>query len=159
MEDINELYELYKSKKVTRYMEGLYDDYEEEYNYMSAYIKNMYGFYGYGIWIVVRKEDNKIIGRVGLSNREVDGETKLELGYVIGEEYQNKGYAYEACVGVCEFVKRKLYEEEIVCFIKEGNDASIALAKKLGFEFVDNAVSEGETYIYYKVNLNKNKRY
>lgn len=138
-------------------MEGLYEDYEEEYNFTRAYIKNMYNFYGYGIWVVVRKEDDVIIGRAGLSNREVDGETKLELGYVIGEEYQNQGYAYEACKAVCEFAKEKLYEDELVCFIKKGNDSSVKLAEKLNFEFVMDIVYEGDEYGYYRLDLDSCK--
>lgn len=131
-------------------MEGLYGDYEEEYNYTLAYIKNMYGFYGYGIWLVVKKEDDEIIGRAGLSNREIDGETKLELGYVIAEEYQNRGYAYEICKAICEFVKEFLYENEIVCFMKKENISSIKLAEKMGFSYVTDVFNEGEKYCYYK---------
>lgn len=131
-------------------MEGLYEDYEEEYNYTLAYIKNMYDFYGYGIWIVVRKEDEEIIGRAGLSNREVDGETKLELGYVIAKEYQNQGYAYEICEAICDFVKEFLYENEIVCFMRKENIPSIKLAEKLGFVYVMDVAHEGKEYCYYK---------
>lgn len=131
-------------------MEGLYEDYEEEYNYTLAYIKNMYNFYGYGFWLVVRKEDDEIIGRAGLSNREVDGETKLELGYVIAEEFQNQGYAFEICEAICGFVKDLLFENEMVCFMKKENVASKKLAEKLGFIYVEDVTSEGEKYCYYK---------
>lgn len=150
IKDLDRLYEIYSSSNITRYMEGLYEDYEEEYNYTLAYIKNMYDFYGYGIWIVVRKEDDVIVGRAGLSNREVDGETKLELGYVIAEEYQNQGYAYEICKAICGFVKKFLYENEIVCFMKKENIPSIKLAEKLGFNFVEDVINEEETYCCYK---------
>ena len=147
--DLDRLYEIYSSENITKYMEGLYEDYEEEYNFTLAYIKNMYNFYGYGIWLVVRKEDDEIIGRAGLSNREVDGEIKLELGYVIADEYQNYGYAYEACKAICRFVKEFLYEEEIVCFIRKENISSIKLAEKLGFKYLMNVMHEEKEYIYY----------
>ena len=150
IKDLDRLYEIYSSSNITRYMEGLYEDYEEEYNYTLAYIKNMYNFYGYGFWLVVRKEDDEIIGRAGLSNREVDGEIKLELGYVIAEEFQNQGYAYEVCKAICEFVKEFLYENEIVCVMKRENIPSIKLAEKLGFTYDTEVTNEGENYCYYR---------
>lgn len=149
--DIQRMYEIYSSENITRYIENLYEDFEEEYNFTIAYINNMYNFYGYGIWAVVRKEDDIIIGRAGLSNREVDGENKLELGYIIDEQYQNQGYAYEACKAICDFVKEKLFENEIVCFIRKENIASIKLAEKLGFDFIADIINEWGTFRYYKI--------
>ncbi len=123
--------------------------------FTKAYINNMYKFYGYGIWLVCLKANNKIIGRAGLSNREVDGVNMLELGYVIGEEYQSKGYAFEACNAVCEFAENTLYKNELVCFIRKENIPSVRLAEKLGFELVDYVQSEDNVYAYYLKKLKK----
>lgn len=132
-------------------MEGLYDDREEELEFTRAYIENMYKFYGYGIWLVCLKENDEIIGRAGLSNRQVDGVNELELGYVIGEAYQGSGYAHEACVAVCEFAKEQLYADKLVCFIEKENIPSVKLAEKLGFYHVMDIYAEKEKiFAYYK---------
>lgn len=153
--DIDDLYEIYSGKGITDYMEGLYSDKKEEEEFTIKYIENMYKFYEYGIWLVCLKENDKIIGRAGLSNREVDGENEIELGYVVGVPYQGKGYAYEACVGICEYAKDSLGVESLVCFIQKGNTPSCKLAEKLGFELQTGGcyVSEEIEYAYYRKEL------
>ncbi len=132
-------------------MEGLYDDREEELAFTRAYIENMYKFYGYGIWVVCLKENGEVIGRAGLSNRQVDGVNELELGYVIDEKYQGFGYAYEACMAVCEFAKERLYVDKLVCFIEKKNIPSVRLAEKLGFYLVTEVcVDREKIFAYYK---------
>lgn len=150
-EDLERLYQIYSSENITKYMEGLYDDREKELEFTRAYIENMYRFYGYGIWLVCLKENDKVIGRAGLSNRQVDGVNELELGYVIDEEYQGCGYAYEACVAVCKFAKERLCVENLVCFIEKKNLPSIRLAEKLGFYFVTEVCAgKKKIFAYYK---------
>lgn len=149
--DLERLYEIYSSEKITRYIEGLCDDRQEELEIIKAYIENMYHFYGYGIWLICLKENDEIVGRAGLSNRMVDGENKLELGYVIDERYQHMGYALEACMAVCEFAKEQLYAEELVCLIEKENIPSASLAEKLGFDYVtDICVTKEKIFAYYK---------
>lgn len=43
------------------------------------YIENMYGFYGYGLWLVFEKETDELIGRAGIEIRNIDGADKNEL--------------------------------------------------------------------------------
>ena len=98
LDDMDALFELYSYEGMTDYMEGLYP-YEEEYAYQKAYIESMYGFFGYGMWLVFEKESKKLVGRAGVEHREaLDGE--LELGYAIGTPWQGRGYATEVCEGI-----------------------------------------------------------
>lgn len=147
------MYEIYEPKSITRYMEALYEDRQEELKFTRAYIKNMYQFYGYGIWLVCLKDTDEIIGRAGISNREVDGENQLELGYVIGEEYQCQGYAFEACEAICEFAKKQLEAKELVCFMDKENLSSVRLAEKLGFQYMGEILAEEKYFAYYKKKL------
>lgn len=58
MDDLDDLFALYAGKGMTDYMEPLYE-YEKEREYEEAYIKHMYGFYGYGMWMVIdRRPEN-----------------------------------------------------------------------------------------------------
>jgi RimJ/RimL family protein N-acetyltransferase len=132
LEDLDELYELYSHPAVTQFLEPLYDR-PEEIEFTKAYIKNMYGFYGYGLWSLIDKTTGRLIGRAGLNNREVDGEIQIEMGYMIGAAYQRQGYALEACSQILEFAVTKLDCKQVNCFIDNENEASIALVKKLGF--------------------------
>lgn len=145
--DLDDLYSIY-DENVTKYVENLYEDRKEEEEFTSAYIKNMYGYYGYGLWILQLK-DGTIIGRAGLSNRMVDGEIKLEAGYLVGSSFQRNGYAFEAMSYIIEYAFDELESEEINCFIKEGNTPSIKLAERLGFKADGTVRCDEMEYIRY----------
>ncbi|WP_443599091.1 GNAT family N-acetyltransferase [Agathobacter sp.] len=124
LSDLPALYELYAKPGMTDYVEPLYD-YETELEYQKAYIENMYGFYEYGMWLVFSKETGKLIGRAGLEHDE--------LGYMIAPELQNRGYATEVCRFIIDYARENTDFEELYCRIDERNEASLRLAKKLGF--------------------------
>lgn len=144
-EDLDAVYEVYAAPSITRYMEGLYENREEELEYTRSYIKNTYNFYGYGTWIIERKTDKKVIGRVGFNLRE--GYEEAELGFVIMEEEQKKGYAYECCMAVLKLGKEEYEFEKVQALVKEGNEASVGLCNKLGFKFCGRVQVEGEEYL------------
>ena len=59
-DDLDALYELYAGEGMTRYMEPLYEDREEEAEYMRAYIASQYYYYGYGMWVVIERATGKL---------------------------------------------------------------------------------------------------
>lgn len=145
IEDIDSVYHIYDNPIITQYVEGLYEDRNEEREFTEAYIENMYGFYGYGMWVVVEKETKEIIGRAGLGNR--DGYKELELGYVIDVDHQNRGYASEVCSAIMKYAKEKLGCSDMNAFIRKENIPSIRLAERLGFRweeevYLDNIVHQ-----------------
>lgn len=136
MEDLDELYELYEGDGITDYTEPLFERQEEE-AYTKSYIEYMYYYYGYGMWIVRDRKNGALIGRAGIEHREGEAEVFTELGYVIGRNYQNKGYATEVCQAILDYAKEEAGMDQIHCFIHPGNQVSLHLAKKLGFEIVE----------------------
>ena len=131
LSDMDALFKLYSYEGMTDYMEGLYP-YEEEYAYQKAYIESMYGFFGYGMWLVFEKESGQLVGRAGVEHREaLDG--ALELGYAIGTPWQGRGYATEVCRGILKYVQEELYFDEIVSLVEPDNKVSVHLLEKLGF--------------------------
>ena len=110
LEDLDELYEIYGEEGIADYIEPLYERQEEEI-YTKAYIQNMYGYYGYGMWLVFDRFTDKMIGRAGLNNQEIEGEIILEMGYLIRNEYQNQGYATEVCKAILDYAAEALEKE------------------------------------------------
>lgn len=143
-EDADSFYEIYKEPSITRYMENLYDDKAAEVAYIQDYIRNVYAFYGYGMWTVVDKNSKKVIGRAGISWRE--GFDIPELGFVIAVPYQHQGYAYEVCKAILEYGKSKLGFTRIQALVMEGNEMSIALCRKLGFKYSSKIVVDNVQY-------------
>lgn len=150
VEDVERIAEIYQAPSVKKYMEPLYEPLEREVAYVEDYIKKIYGFYGYGTWIIIEKSSGKIIGRAGIENygnqsREEGGtqemesdnpietENGIELGYLIEDAYQGQGYGYEVCSAILEYARENLEIPVIWTRIQKENEASIALCKKLGF--------------------------
>ena len=132
VEDVDELYEIYKDKDVVKYMESLFENKEEEREYTMKNIENMYGFYGFGMWIVQRLDNGRIIGRAGLNVREEYDD--LELGYIIRKDEQRKGYAKEVCGAILQYAVEELEVQDINAFIHPDNLDSINLINKLKFQ-------------------------
>lgn len=151
--DLESLYELYSYDGMTDFVEPLYER-DKELEFTKNYIDNMYRFFNYGLWLVFRKEDDRLIGRIGLENREIDGKNEVELGYMIGTIFQRQGYAYECCSEVLKYAfdKNKLGIERIMLCTDPANTASAQLAKKLGFKMYCEASITGSLDIYCKSN-------
>ena len=151
VEDVDELYEIYKDKEIVKYMENLFEDKEEEREYTRKYIENMYGFYGFGMWIVQRLDNGRIIGRAGLNVR--DEYDDLELGYIIRKDEQKKGYAKEVCEAILRYAVEELEVQDINAFIHPDNTDSINLIKKLKFKKKEKVSLEGrnlDRYVWTK---------
>lgn len=127
-EDVDRLYEIYEDPGITEYMENLYEDPDEERAYTKDYIRLVYGFYGFGMWLVVRKTDGRIIGRAGLDPKE-DG---VELGYMIEASLWNQGYATEVCRQILAYAEQKEIPE-LYARTRSENVPSVRVLEKLGF--------------------------
>ena len=95
-----------------------------------AYIKYSYHFLGYGIYGIFLKESNKMIGIAG-----ADGTDAPTFSYALFKEYHGKGYAYEACCIIIDYLQKYLCISHIVINVQKENLASLKLAKKLGEAF------------------------
>jgi ribosomal-protein-alanine N-acetyltransferase len=100
---------------------------------------------GFGLFTTVRKEDQTVIGRVGLIVWDPEtwrtvrashkGPTELEVGYTIGRPFWGLGYATEAAAASRDFAQRELGAQRLIALIIRGNDASENVARKLGFTY------------------------
>lgn len=145
--DLEDLYKLYANPEVTKYTEALFQDKEQEKQYINDYIENVYKYYGFGTWLIHRREDGKLIGRAGFNYRP--GFEEVELGFVIGYPYWRMGYAYEVCSHILNIGKTVFEFEKVQALVHKENEASIQLLKKLGFCYDNEVMVEGIEYRRY----------
>lgn len=147
-DDLPELYRLYGYEHMTDFVEPLYE-YGKELEFTENYIRDMYGFYGYGLWLVICREDGRLIGRAGLENRVIDGVQSVELGYMVGTPFQRMGYAGECCRGIIRwaFDRGHLGLDRLALCTSPGNIPSARLARSLGFRL--HAQDVGGLDLYY----------
>lgn len=149
-EDVDSFYQIYAEEEITKYMENLYADRDEEIAYIRDYRDKVYGFYGYGMWTVLTKEST-VIGRAGISWRE--GFDLPELGFMIGVPWQRQGYAYEVCSAILGYAREELGMTRIQALVMLGNVKSEALCRKLGFQHMEQIAFDGQMYVQMVCNL------
>ncbi len=141
VDDVDRMYEVYEDPSITEFTEPLYEDRQEEREYTKAYIRNQYEFFGYGLWVVIDNSSGRIIGRAGITNR--DGYDEAEIGYVIMKSEQNRGYATEALRAIIRYASTNLGMKGLNCFIEPGNEVSVRLCTRLGFEHIEDVSLNG----------------
>jgi RimJ/RimL family protein N-acetyltransferase len=85
---------------------------------------------GYGLWVVERREDGALLGRIGLW--EPEGWPGLEVGWLLGRAAWGRGYATEAARASVEYAWSELGAEQLISIIDPENAASIRVAERLG---------------------------
>lgn len=147
VDDVDRLYELYKSEEVRLYIEDLYEDKEEEIKYTEDYIKNQYRFYEYGMWVVIEKDTGDLIGRAGIFDRQNQDAT--ELGFMFGIDYWGKGFAKEVLLGIIQYIKDEFEINRLYAHVVNENHRSKKLLKAIGFKYLCEATVEDKTYDRY----------
>lgn len=151
VDDVDEFYRIYSEQGITDYTENLFEDPDDEKRYMSSYIREIYGFYGFGIWTVILKETGEIIGRAGVTRR--DGYDDLELGYIIEKRHQQKGLATEICKAILTYAQRELNVNAMQALTEAPNIASEALLQTLGFKYEREVKENGKIYQLFRLKL------
>ena len=130
--DIPMIYQIYQNPNVRKYIDDLDDYLETEMEKQKAYIKNVYGFYGYGLWGVFNRDGSTLIGRSGIQNTIIDGRPEIELSYLLDEKHWGMGYALECSRAVLTYAARELGIDNVVAVIDEANLRSIKVALRNG---------------------------
>ncbi|WP_407534910.1 GNAT family N-acetyltransferase [Elizabethkingia miricola] len=105
---------------------------------------------GYGNYTITLKENNEIIGAVGIFERE--GLPIMDIGYSFLEEYEGNGYAYEAAIKVKEIGMKDFGLEKLSAITSKENFASQKLLGKLGLAYVKDISlpNEDEVLMYFE---------
>ena len=149
-EDAPELYRIYHQSEVMEFVSEMRGSIEEEQEKLAAYQKNAYGFYGYGIWGICRKEDGRLLGSCGLEQREEGEDVYLELGYVLDPAFWGEGFASEAALLAIRFGK-ELGLEQIWAKIETSNKRSRAVAERIGMTLEQVQNENGREYGFYRI--------
>lgn len=129
VEDLDAVYSLYENPELIPFLPPLQENREEEKEYLRRYIKNMYGIFEYGMWLI-ETTDGEVIGRMGVENSEE--EDVLSFGFLVHPKHWQKGYATEAGKAVLEYLKEEFPDLKVVAFCHPQNLAARNLCDKLG---------------------------
>jgi ribosomal-protein-alanine N-acetyltransferase len=89
------------------------------------------------VWGIEHKENNKLIGTIGLHVRNFDNAilNQKELGYVLDDTYWGQGFMVEAASSVIDYGFKVIELDKIVCGHYENNIQSKKVIQKTNFNF------------------------
>ena len=108
--------------------EGVFTDLEVQ-NWLEKQLEN-YRRDGFGLWAVVLKTTDEMIGQCGLTWQDCNGQQVLEVGYLFQRAYWHKGYAIEAAKACKQYAFDKLQAQEVFSIIRDTNRASQKVAER-----------------------------
>lgn len=101
-----------------------------------AWNQRNYAEHGYGLWII-ETHAGEFVGDCGLTWQDVDGLSKLEVGYHVTPAWQGQGVATEAAAACRDFVIEHLEARELIAIIHPDNRASQRVAEKIGMHRIE----------------------
>jgi len=102
--------------------------------------------YGYGLFAVILKSEEMLIGNCGLEHMEVDRVQATELGHAFRSDYWNQGFATEAASAVRDYAFKVLQLPELISLIRAGNMACKRVAEKCGMRCDAEITRNGTSY-------------
>jgi ribosomal-protein-alanine N-acetyltransferase len=128
--DYAALCEILQDEEVMYAYEGAFS-HQEVQAWLDKQIQN-YDTHGFGLWAVILKENNKMIGQCGLTMQDFAGKQVLEVGYLFQKAFWHNGYASEAAIACKQYAFDKLNADEVFSIIRDTNTASQNVAQRNG---------------------------
>lgn len=97
---------------------------------------NSYKENGFGLWAIILKETDTLIGQCGITFQNIDGLKVPEIGYHINKKYWRKGYASEAAHGVMKYGFEHFNFDTLYIHTYIKNMPSRGVAEKIGMKKV-----------------------
>lgn len=96
-----------------------------------------YQKWGFGLWAVILKETDEMIGQCGLTMQPWKDREVLEIGYLFERRHWHRGYATEAAAACKRYAFDVLKADEVCSIIRESNRASQNVALRNGMARTD----------------------
>lgn len=112
---------------------------------IKSYIKN-----GFGLSLVLLKEDKTPIGMCGLIKRENFAD--IDIGFAFLPQYTGKGYANEIAKATLAYGFEQLKKERIVAITLPSNTNCIKLLEKIGMVYEKNIIDHEEELMLFASN-------
>jgi [ribosomal protein S5]-alanine N-acetyltransferase len=148
--DLSELAPILADPQVMKFStRGIYSQLQAQQvieNFIDSYQKN-----GFGMWAVILKESNELIGYCGLAIDLIDDRSEPEIGYRLATKFWGRGLATEAA-SVCINCGFNRFELPYILGVAERlNTASVRVLKKIGMTFDRETIFRGVQMDCYKI--------
>lgn len=146
--DLNDLSVIFGNPQVMKYMDVDCQPISRTQTEMALVsIINGWKKNGFGRWMVISKESNKLIGLAGLRKHE----EIAELFYVLDEPFWGKGFATEIAREILKVGFEKHHFHQIVAMTRPANSASRRVLDKLRMNFTGELDIYGISAVQYAI--------
>lgn len=145
-DDYKSLCKILQDEEVMYAYEHAFSD-EEVQKWLDRQLER-YREYGFGLWAVILKETEEMIGQCGLTMQDCNGRQVLEIGYHLQKAFWHKGYCTEAAIACKEYAFHTLKAPEVFSIIRDTNTASQNVAIRNGMTVVEKFVKH-----YYNMDM------
>jgi RimJ/RimL family protein N-acetyltransferase len=145
--DVQAMFEIHQDPDVMRFV-GKPGDISVAWRNVAMMIGH-WQMLGYGMWVVVNRANQEVLGRAGLWHEE--GGPGLELGWLIRKSAWGHGYATEAARASLDWAWQNVAADHIISVIHTANRPSLRIAEKLGQRLERTDVVEGEEMLTYGI--------
>ena len=145
-DDLDELYRIYSNSEVMKYLSEGVRNREETAADLFQIIAD-WEKHAFGLWAVVNKENNQLIGDGGL--RFLRETPEVEVGYVLAKAYWGKGLASEVAAASLNYGFEVLKLEKIGSVAHTENRSSRRVMEKVGMR--DQHNFDDSDRVYYSI--------
>lgn len=135
LDDITPLAAILQDDIVMYAYNGAFNDYET-----AAWLEKQiqrYNEYGFGLWGIINKETQEMIGQCGITMQQYKSDTVPEIGYLLNHRYWHQGYATEAAAACKTHGFDILKFTKLYSIIRDTNIPSQKVAQRNGMYPVD----------------------
>lgn len=133
-----------------KYYDKPYDD--NGVNRWLNWCKDSYRKYGFGLWAVIYKETNEMIGDCGVSMQYIDDKWKPEIGYHLRRDYHQKGIGKEMTQAVRDYFFLNYDFDEVYSYMNKDNVPSYKTAEANGMTLLHPYITKaGEECLVYRI--------
>lgn len=105
----------------------------------------------FGYSVFYHRDNQRFIGRGGLSNYSLNGAQEIELGYAVVSAEWQQGYATEMARAWLDIGFKKLGLQTIIAFTLPHNYGSRRVMEKVGFQYEQDFVHGELPHVLYRV--------
>jgi RimJ/RimL family protein N-acetyltransferase len=153
VEDFAACTAMWSDPVVTRYISGRTFTAEEVWARLLRYVGH-WTLLGFGFWLIEERETGSFVGEAGLAEFQRDLDPPIhgvpEMGWVLAQQFQGKGYATEAVRAAADWGDRRFAGARTVCLIHPENRASVRVAEKCGYRPLPPATYKGQATLMFE---------
>jgi len=117
-----------------------------------------YREHGHGLWAMIYKDSDELIGDCGLTVQNVDAVDEIEIGYHVRRDLWGQGLASEAARACRDYGFARLPAERLISLIRPENMPSRRVAGKNGMIVWKEVMRVGLPHLVYAIRRETHQR-